>query len=379
MGILTTGLKNECYGCTACEQICPKHAITLQYDDEGFLYPFVNTERCVRCDLCKKVCSAEKDVKKVNPTKAFSIIHNDEKFLLKSSSGGAFKSLLEVFDNNTIVYGVCWESRSVAVFDKSNIESAFEKFRKSKYVQAELRNTYSLIKTDLDSGKFVLFVGTPCQASGLKEYLGDTYDNLILVDLICHGVPSSKILEKQFECWDLKNNKAISIEFRHKENKNNVWNSKYARISFESGAVKIFEYDTSAFLRGYDNGLFFRPSCSTCQFATNKRVSDITIGDYWGAKEYDVHKGLSLIFANTQKGLEIVSKLKKVSKVNNVDLEHAIANNARLRNPDKGHKNRDDFFKKVDSCNFEKLVQYYIPKVPKWKKLAHKIKNKLRG
>lgn len=379
MGFLSTGLKNECYGCTACEQICPKDAIVMQCDNEGFLYPFINKNLCVKCDLCKKVCSAEKNVQKVIPLKAISTIHKDENVLLNSSSGGAFKSLLEVVDENTIVYGACWESRSVAVFDKSTIETAFSKFRKSKYIQAELRDTYSSIKADLENEDSVLFVGTPCQVSGLKEYLGKEYDKLIMVDLICHGVPSSKILEKQFESWDSKKNKAISIEFRHKENKKGVWNSKYAKVCFESGITKIFEYDTSAFLRGYDNGLFFRPSCSTCQFATLKRLSDITIGDYWGSKEYDVHKGLSLVFANTKKGIDVISKLEKVSIVNDIDIEHAVAHNARLKKPDKGHNKREDFFNKIDSENFEKLVQSYIPRVPAWKKFAHKIKNKFRG
>ena len=235
MGYLTTGLKNECYGCTACAAICPKKAITMGTDSEGFLYPVVNDDFCIKCNLCKKVCSAEKDVEKVKTQQSVATLYNDEAVLLKSASGGAFKALLESVDRDTVVYGVCWESRSVAVFDKASIEDAFEKFRKSKYVQAEVRNTYSSVKNDLDNGNKVLFVGTPCQASGLKEFLRKPYDNLILTDLICHGVPSSKVLEKQFECWDSKNDKAKSIQFRHKEQKNNTWNSKYALVEFESG------------------------------------------------------------------------------------------------------------------------------------------------
>ena len=379
MGYLTTGKKNECYGCTACAEICPKNAITMIADSEGFLYPTVNDEFCINCDLCKKVCSAEKDVEKAKPQKPVATVYNDENVLLKSSSGGAFKALLDSVDSKTIVYGVCWESRSVAVFDKANAIEAFEKFRKSKYVQAEVRDTYFSVKNELDNGNNVLFVGTPCQVSGLKEFLRKPYDNLILVDLICHGVPSSKVLEKQFKAWDSKNDTAKSIQFRHKEQKDNAWNSKYALVEFESGKAKCFEYDTSAFLRGYDNGLFFRPSCSTCQFATSSRVSDITIGDYWGSKEYDVHKGLSLVFANTEKGLVLVDRLQSSSTVIDVDFDYAVAHNARLRNPDKGHANRQDFFDSLDKEDFQKLVQKYAPKVPTWKKVAHKIKNSIRG
>ena len=125
--------------------------------------------------------------------------------------------------------------------------------------------------------------------------------------------------------------------------------------------------------------MFFRPSCSICQFATSSRVSDITIGDYWGSKEHDVHKGLSLVFANSDKGLDIVEKLNETSIVMDVDLDFAVAHNARLRNPDKGHKNRQDFFDSLDKENFEKLVQKYAPKIPNWKKVAHKIKNSIRG
>lgn len=379
MGYLTTGLKNECYGCTACAEICPKNAIVMEQDNEGFLYPVVDDSLCVNCDLCKKVCSAEKDIEKVKPRKSIATIYNDEAVLLKSASGGAFKTLLDVCDKDTIVYGVCWESRSVSVFDKANVEDAFEKFRKSKYVQAEVRDTYSLIKTDLENNKKVLFVGTPCQVSGLKEYLRKPDKNLLTVDLICHGVPNSKILEKQFECWDTNRDKAKSIQFRYKEQRNNIWNSKYALVEFESGKTKTFEYDTSAFLRGYDNGLFFRPSCSTCQFATSSRVSDITIGDYWGSKGHDVHKGLSLVFANTEKGLEVVANFDKVAEVIDVDFDFAVAHNARLRSPDKGHKNKKDFFEQLDNVNFENLVQKYAPKVPNWKKVAHKVKSLVRG
>lgn len=377
MGYLTTGLKNECYGCTACAEICPKNAIAMEKDNEGFLYPVVDDSLCVNCNLCKKVCSAEKDVEKAAPIKSVATIYNDETVLLKSSSGGAFKSLLDVCDTGTIIYGVCWESRSVAVFDKANATEAFEKFRKSKYVQAEVRNTYSLIKTDLENGKKVVFVGTPCQVSGLKEFLRKPYENLLTVDLICHGVPSSKVLEKQFECWDTNKDKAKSIQFRHKKQKGNSWNSKYALVDFETGKQKIFEYDTSAFLRGYDNGLFFRPSCSICQFATSSRVSDITIGDYWGSKEFDVHKGLSLVFANTEKGLELISKFDNTTKVFDVDFDYAVAHNARLRSPDKGHKNRKDLFEQIDKVNFEDLVQKYAPKVPSWKKFANKTLRKI--
>lgn len=379
MGYLKTGYKNECYGCTACAEICPNNAISMQADVEGFLYPDINSELCVNCDLCKKVCSAEKYVKKTKPQKSVATIYNDDVVLLKSSSGGAFKALLESVDCDTIVYGVCWESRSIAVFDKANVDDAFEKFRKSKYIQAEIRNTYFSVKNDLDNGGKVLFVGTPCQVSGLKEFLRKPYDNLLLVDLICHGVPSSKVLEKQFEAWDSKYDKVKSIQFRYKEQRNNKWNSKYALVEFESGKTKRFEYDTSAFLRGYDNGLFFRPSCSTCQFATINRVSDITIGDYWGSKEYDVHKGLSLVFANTEKGLNSVDKMSDTSTIIAVNLDYAVANNARLRNPDKGHKNRQDFFDNLDRENFDKIVQKYVPKVPNLKKFAHKIISGIGG
>lgn len=377
MGFLTTNNKKECYGCYACAQACPKNAIDMLVDKEGFEYPTVDMSKCVGCDICKKVCPAENEQKKDLPLSAYALVQNDD-ILMKSSSGGAFWSIVNSYDENAVFYGVSWKTRSKAEHSRALKDECFEKFRKSKYVQSIIGDSFVNVKNDLVSGLSVVFVGTPCQIAGLKQFLKKDYDNLLTIDLICHGVPSSKMLETYFCDIEKKTRLVSKIEFRHKQCHNNIWNSKYALLTFDDGSSQVIEYDTSAFLRGYDNGLFFRPSCSTCQFACRQRVSDITIGDYWGSKDsgFDVHKGTSLVMVNSEKGRNAFSKINS-AEIQQVDYEQAASHNARLNSPDKGHPNRTEFFERLEKESFSKLVQEYAPKVPDWKKFANKVLRKI--
>ena len=234
---LANGLsKEKCTGCRACEQICPTKCIEMVSDKEGFAYPIKNEEKCIHCGLCKKGCPILNKIQNNKENQeVYTLKNKDKNVVLDSSSGGAFTSIMQSFcDDNTVIFGVKFDENLKAVHDYVyNIKDA-KIFKKSKYVQSNVRNTYEKAKEFLEEGKKVLYTGTPCQIAGLKKYLNKEYENLLLVDLICHGVPSQKVFDKYIEEIKNKYKKDIkSINFREKTYKNNIWNSKNIQLEFE--------------------------------------------------------------------------------------------------------------------------------------------------
>lgn len=381
-GFLVSGEKNECYGCGACMQTCPVKAITMEEDDEGFLYPFINNNLCISCNKCHSVCPIEANLTLNKPMQAhvgFCVSIDKRR---KSASGGAFYAITKVSTPDTTVFGVEWKSRSSARHEKRDVDTAYERFSKSKYVQSDIGNSYIETKQELLMGKSVVFTGTPCQIAGLKTFLGKDYENLLCVDLVCHGVPSGKVLECYINDNEGKE-KIEGIDFRHKVYKKGEWQSKCAVLKYKSGKRKVVDYDTSGFLRGFACGLFFRPSCATCQFACQERVSDLTIGDAWGIEkirpEMNPHEGISLILVNGEKGDSWRKKMESFMQMEEVDFDILVEGNARLREPDRGHSKRKEFFENLCNTSFEKLVQMYIPRISYIRKIGHLIKKYLLG
>lgn len=382
-GYLLTKLKNECFGCGSCYQVCPKKAIQMKVDAEGFLYPTVDTEKCIRCNLCHKACPAEHLPEKNEPMQALAGFVNDSSIRKQSASGGAFKAIVKCAAENAHVYGVEWSSRNSVKHSCASRADAYSKFSKSKYIQSDTNETFMAVKSDLDNGIEVVYVGTPCQLAGLKSYLGKYYQGLLSVDLVCHGVPSSAVLERYFQSCEKRSNTIVKINFREKAVRNGKLNSKCAVIEYSNGKRKIVDYDSSGFLRGFANGLFFRPSCATCPFACSGRVSDLTIGDAWGIEHIDSainpHEGVSLILANTEKGALWARKLDAMMQLASYNIGEIVSGNGRLKNPDKGHKRRAEFFERYQSEDFEKLVQDIIPRVSNLRKIAYKLKMIIKG
>lgn len=366
--VLANGLsKEKCTGCRACEQICPTKCIEMVNDKEGFTYPIKNEEKCIHCGLCKKVCPILNKIQNnKEDQEVYALKNKDKNVVLDSSSGGAFTSIMQSFcDDNTVIFGVKFDENLKALHDYVyNIKDA-KIFKKSKYVQSNVGVTYKKAKEFLEQGKKVLYTGTPCQIAGLKKYLNKEYENLLLVDLICHGVPSQKVFDKYIEELKNKYKKDIkAINFREKTYKNNIWNSKNIKIELENNKVIIEDSIDNAFLRGFHSSLFCRPSCGNCIFANPNRVADITIADCWGIekvkKDINVHEGESMIVANSKKGKEIIEKIKLNSELIKLDLDFAIKNNGQFREPIKFNKNRDEFFENIDKYGFSKLVNKYI-------------------
>lgn len=361
--------KHKCTGCKACQQICPVKCITMVKDQEGFEYPIKDESKCIECNLCKKVCPIINEIK---PNKivqeVYAMKSSDEDILFKSSSGGAFTAILESFkDENIVVFGVKFDEKFNVIHDYVTDKKDSYIFRKSKYVQSDIKENYIKVKNFLENGKKVIFTGTPCQIAGLRRFLNREYNELLLIDIICHGVPSQKVFNKYIEEIKNKYKKEIKkIVFREKTLKNKIYNSKNLKIEFTDGKKIIENSIENPYLRGYHNNLFSRPSCENCIFANSRRISDITIADCWGIdkkyKNMDVHKGVSMIVVNSIKGQKIIKNIKSNNELIELDLEFAVKNNGQFREPIKFNPSREEFFKNLDKIKFSKLVNKYVKK-----------------
>lgn len=352
----------NCTGCQACSQICPKNCIQMRPDREGFLYPVVDEQACVHCGLCEKVCPVLHNTEdKGNPPKAYAACNLDTAVRLASSSGGVFTLLAEyVLDQGGILYGaamVGMQVKHIRVADPDGLEA----LRGSKYVQSDIGQTYIQAKADLESGRTVLFTGTPCQIEGLKTFLGKAYDTLIAVDIICHGVPAPMA----WETYAALREKAAGapaerVFFRHKKY---GWKKYAILFEFANKTEYVGCRHDDPFLRAFRRDLCLRPSCYQCGFKKVSRVSDITLADFWGVEEVcpemDDDQGTSLVMIHSEKGDEIFRRLSAKMHWQEVPFEAAISGNtSMIRSAEKpGH--RDAFMERIQTENFEQLAAAY--------------------
>lgn len=330
--------KKQCCGCEACVQACPKQCIDFTQDAQGFFYPSVNEDKCVDCGLCNKVCPIlnVEDYRLPPSTPVFAAYNNDDEQRRTGSSGGIFELLaLETIKNKGIVFGAVFNEEWNVVHGYAETEEQIEALKRSKYVQSRIGTNYKQVKSFLIQGKQVLFVGTPCQIAGLKHYLRKDYENLITVDVVCHGVPSPMIWKKylaekkkEIACKYNANEGDVlfkSISFRDKVKS---WRRYHLTLTYgirEDGidaigsdsivgtaSQYVWENDYMlSFLHDFAN----RPSCFDCKFRNGKCRSDLTLADFWGIEkltniqELKEDKGTSLIMAHTDKGQKIIMNL----------------------------------------------------------------------
>lgn len=328
--------KQDCCGCNACAQICPKQCITMQEDDEGFLYPRVDTENCIDCHLCEKICPVSNHGTERKPLKVYAAINKDEEVRKQSSSGGIFTALAEqVIKQGGVVFGARFDERWQVKHDYTETMEGLAAFRGSKYVQSQIGNSYQEAERFLKAGRKVLFSGTPCQIAGLRNYLRKEYDNLLTVDFICHGVPSPMVWRRYLkeevarQC-DRKN--SVSAHPIHEEDvlvegisfrdKTMGW-KKYSfalTLSTTNGSGDKIQFCSCSpmtkneYLRGFMSNVYLRPSCYSCAFKCLKSKSDITLGDFWNIRLYNKHlddnQGLSLMLLNNSKGLCLANAIR---------------------------------------------------------------------
>lgn len=383
-------VKKDCTGCRACEQKCPKNAIQMVEDEEGFLYPKVDKEKCINCGICKNICPQINNVKndKEKNTIIYGIKPKNDDASKKSTSGGiAYLISKKIIQENGIVVGCAYDNEMNANhICVENVED-LEKIRGSKYVTSNTNSTFTQIKESLNQGKKVFFTGCPCQVAGLKKYLGKDYENLITADIVCHGVPSQKIFKKYLNWLEEKiGDKIINYTFRNKEKVG--WGLGFcAKIDTKNKTIyKNADFDPyyTAFL----NGKIYRECCYSCKYANVNRIGDITLADFWGIEKFDKNmytpNGVSLVFANNEKGKNIIENISENIEIKEYTQDQATKYNLNLVQPTKRPEDRDIIYKQLDEINFDEYSKkYLLPKnkvkiiiknlIPKKIKLLYKM------
>jgi len=318
--ILSYG-KPNCTGCGACHSICPQQCIAMEQDNEGFLYPSIDEANCIKCAKCENICPhCMMREKARKPLHIYASKNPDDEVRYQSSSGGVFSLFAEhVIGESGVVFGARFNDVWEVVHGYAEASEDIAAFRGSKYVQSVTGDTYVQAKEFLESGRKVLYSGTPCQIAGLKAFLQREYNNLFTVDFVCYGVPSplvwkkylSEIIDRVICCTNI-----INVNFRDKRH---GWNKTFIFSITYSNNEKIFSFTEASnvnhYMRGFFQNLYLRPSCYNCPVKSFKSGSDITVADYWGIKnilpEFDDGKGTSLVIVNTEKALKIYSSLCK--------------------------------------------------------------------
>ena len=303
--------KHNCCGCSACVMVCPKQCIKLTEDEKGFKYPFVQKESCINCGLCEKVCTALIPRFVHDPIEVFAAFNPNENVRENSSSGGVFSMLAEmIIDDGGVVFGACFDEKWDVIHDYTETKQGIERFRGSKYVQSNIGDSYKKVFKFLKDGRKVLFSGTPCQNAGLKNFLRKEYDNLLTIEVVCHGVPSPLVWRSYIEYVNPNKREISYINLR---DKSRGW-KKYSYL-IKSGEERLVDEfaSSSLYLLGFSLNLTLRPSCYRCSAKGLRSGADITLADCWGVHDIkdiiDDNKGISAILVNSNKGKLILDKI----------------------------------------------------------------------
>lgn len=369
MNILSNAEK--CCGCNACGDVCPTNAISYSQDNEGFLYPKIDDNACINCNKCKSVCPClitngrinKSD--KLNKPDVYAAYSKNENIRIDSTSGGIFSELaLAIYEQNGIVCGAVYNQDYTVSHILSYDKSLLPQIRSSKYLQSSAIGCYNAIKTALESGRHVLFCGTPCQVTALHSFLGQEYSKLFTCDFICRGVNSPKVFLSYMEMLEKKyRSNATQIKFK---NKKWGWHNFSMRVDFENGLQYCEDRYHDLFFIGYlQYGNFARPSCYDCQFKGFPQSSDITLGDFWGIekidKTMDQDKGTSLVMVNTKKGTHLISTISDKIQIKAFCMEDIARGNPAINTSlTPTITCRKEFFNDLDKLGFEKVAKKYF-------------------
>lgn len=396
--------KENCCGCGACLNICPKSAISLKADEYGFLYPSINADICISCGKCIEFCSYQFQKNERLPISTYAAMAKNDGILEKSASGGFFAALAtEILINKGIVFGCALEQRESGLCPEhikiENIDE-LEKIQGSKYVQSKITNIYNVVKNEVKTGRMVLFSGTPCQIAALYSVLGSReWKNLLTIDIICHGVPSVSFFQGYInELEKERRQKIVRFSFRDKEDGWGLQAS--AEVITAKGRVKkvMIPVQLSSYYRLFLESATYRESCYSCKYAGQQRVGDITIGDYWGIKEehpeylvtnggtMDEDKGISCVLVNSVHGKQMLEKMMSAVEVMPSTFLKVAKHNAQLNKPSPKSDNRDIVLEIYKTKGYAFVNKWYYKKIGLkryyymiWNRFPKKIQLMLRG
>ncbi len=359
----------DCSGCGACVSRCPTGALAMEMDATGFLSPRIRKDACVECGSCEKACPILHPfpLPRYSSPTVYAGWSTDPLLRLESSSGGLFTCLAEsILEIGGVVFAVRWEDGFLARFAKAEKSGDLEKFRSSKYLQAETRSIYREVEEELGRGRPVFFIGTPCQVAGLYSFLGRMDENLFTVDILCHGVPSPTLFRKWIKFLEGRfHDSLLSIQMRGKRKS---WSKPTITLTMAKSPDRPIHFlwsdKDAVYFKMFHKNLSLRPSCSRCPFARIPRVGDVTLGDFWkiGSRKpfpEETKDGVSLILINSERG----EKLQRLAEGKMItfprDLDEALDGNPLLKRPSIPHPKRDLFLIDSVQLTFPELVRKY--------------------
>lgn len=373
----------NCTGCTACASVCPKGCITMAADENGFIHPVIDAECCVECGLCEKTCPVATPLTMAErEPKAYAAYSKDEAVRMQSSSGGIFTEVARaILANGGVVFGAAYNARFEVVHICVDSVEELAKLRGAKYAQSDLRGIFAKVKAILDNGQQVLFSGTPCQVGGLKAYLRKDYVNLVTVDFVCHSVPSPMAWQEYVKYraqQDNSGNLPQSIDLR---SKTTGWSHyQYSnRFLYDDGSSHAAKSGESLYMKLFVGGYINRESCDNCRFKGYHRISDLTIGDFWGIwdiePEMDDNKGTSVVLVQSDRGAELLQKLADRLVIRSVSLEEGSRQNQAMIKVSAPATQRKDALARIKEGKIAECVQWFVEKKPS---LGDCAKNKLK-
>ena len=304
-----------CSGCGACKQKCPKKCISMVENKRGFLIPTVDGDSCIRCGICMNVCPEKKDSDKCLVQECYIAKARDSSIQLRSTSGGVFSLIAErVIEKGGVVYGCAWTNDLLTRQKRITTINEIEQLRQSKYVQSDTEETFAEVKRDLDSGKTVLYSGTGCQLAGLKNYVGVNHEDLILVEMACHGVPSPGLFGEYIKRIERETGKQIKGYTFRNRNKHKKGEHYQLKICFENGSEEYRYSDIDPYYSLFISGRSLRETCYSCRYKGERRVGDILLADFWGCEKehhkFNGSQGASAVACVTTKGVRLLQEIE---------------------------------------------------------------------
>lgn len=343
---------DKCLGCAACVNICPRGAISMKEDSLGVLLPRIDGSKCVACGLCKKVCPVLCPPERYPEGDCLAAWSTDTELQKTAASAGIISQLSKlVLEQGGVVFGTRYENDRL-VFDHISGVSGIPKFQGSKYVHAHLDDAFRQVKDFLTVGRTVLFPGTPCQIAGLRSYLGRDYENLLTVDLLCHGVTTNRLLNDYLTQKGIKH--YDSVLFR------GTYGQRMA-VFRDGKLLRLEEKLLSPFYMAYVRGLQHRENCYSCPFASTRRCADLTAGDFWGLNRGTLKADLSgipfpsLVLVNTEKGRKFL--LNAQIEWEERPIAEAMAGNRQLSGPCTRHPHRDAFLEHYQNGTYHAALK----------------------
>lgn len=353
--------KDKCTGCGLCAAVCPCGCIAFSENEEGFSVPTIDERKCIHCGLCSKKCIAINHKEGHEPIGVYAMQRYEKDLTRTSASGGAAAVFTEyILQHNGVVYGCILDENFFSRHIRVSEESKAEGFKGSKYVQSDFSDVYKTIKIDCENTTPTMVIGTPCQIAALRMFLNKEYDNLLLLDIICHGVPNVKLFHQYLQ-WLEKRMGGQMKKYSFRDKSRNGWSTTYKAQTSTATYTQTATVDPyySAFVYGET----YRESCYGCPYANIARQGDITIGDFWGIRkvhpdlQLNITDGISAVLLNTDKGSGFFKMIEGNIKFFSSTLENVMRENSNLYQPAHRPDIRNDFYQCVAEKGFRWAVK----------------------